>query len=72
MEEWKIPIFLKENHFQKNHDNFWNGKIILANLRLVLVVLYIILGWYYDILGWNFIIIYYFNWQTENKPILDQ
>ena len=40
------------------------------HFRLVHVVLYvifwdIILGWYYNILGWKFIIIYFFNWQTE-------
>ena len=32
----------------------------------------IILGWYYKILGWKFIIIYFFNWDTEKKPVLDQ
>ena len=29
----------------------------------------VILGWYYLILGWKFIIIYFFNWQTEKNLI---
>ena len=32
--------------------------------------LYVILGRYFG--GWKFIIIYFFNWQTEKNPVLDQ
>ena len=30
------------------------------------------LGRCHENLGWKFIIIYFFNWQTEKKPVLDQ
>ena len=54
----------------------WLVHFSLASLNLFMLscTLFwdVILGWYHKILGWKFIIIYFFNWKTEKKPVLDQ
>ena len=42
-------------------------RLRILERRLVHVVFFVILGQYYEILGWKFIIIYFFNWQTDKK-----
>ena len=63
---------------QLNHNGSCRNKITcnFANMTMFMssCTLFwdVILGWYHEILGWKFIIIYFFKWQTEKKPDLEQ
>ena len=70
---------------QLSHNIIYNGScgnkmtcnfanMTMLNLFMSSCTLFwdVILGWFHKILGWKFIIIYFFKWQTEKKPVLDQ